>query len=75
MDHSSIIKIEPGKRGGKPRTRGMRISVSDVPGWLAGGQGVAEIIGDFPELTEDAIRACLAFGPELANRVPGDQTA
>ena len=75
MDYSSIITIEPGKRGGKPCIRGTRISVSDVLGWLAGGQSVAEIIEDFPELTEDDIRACLAFGSELANRVPGDQAA
>jgi len=38
MDYSQIITIEPGKRGGKPCIRGMRISVSDVLGWLAGGQ-------------------------------------
>ncbi|WP_353256208.1 DUF433 domain-containing protein [Hyphomonas sp.] len=75
MDYSSIITIEPGKRGGKPCIRGMRITVSDVLGWLASGMSVQEIIEDFPEITEEDIRACLAFGSDLASRVPGDQAA
>ncbi len=63
--YQDIITIEPGKRGGKPCIRGMRISVGDVLGWLAAGMTYDEIIGDFPELTQDDIRACLAFA---ANR-------
>jgi uncharacterized protein (DUF433 family) len=75
MDYSKIITVERGKRGGQPCIRGMRISVSDVLGFLSAGQSVEQIIEDFPELTLDDIRACLAFGADLASRAPGDQAA
>lgn len=61
MDYRNIITIEPGKRGGKPCIRRMRITVYDVLGWLAAGMSHAEIIENFPELTETDIKACLAF--------------
>ncbi|MEK7727365.1 MAG: DUF433 domain-containing protein [candidate division KSB1 bacterium] len=64
-DYQSIITIEPGKRSGKPCIRGMRITVGDVLGWLAAGMTHDEIMSDFPEITRDDIRACLAFA---ANR-------
>jgi uncharacterized protein (DUF433 family) len=64
-DYQNIITIEPGKRGGKPCIRGMRITVGDVLGWLAAGMTHEEILADFPELTVNDIRACLAFA---ANR-------
>lgn len=51
--------MEPGKRGGRPCIRGMRIAVADVLGWLAAGMSHAEILSDFPELTEADIRAAL----------------
>ena len=60
VDYRKIITIESGKRGGKPCIRRMRIAVSDVLGWLAAGMSHEEIINDFPELTEEDIRACLA---------------
>jgi uncharacterized protein (DUF433 family) len=62
---SEIITIEPGKRGGKPCIRHMRITVADVLGWLGSGMTLQEILDDFPELTEEDIRACLLFA---ANR-------
>ena len=65
MDYRDRITIESGKRGGKPCIRGMRITVYDVLGWLASGMSEAEILEDFPELTQADIRACLAFA---ANR-------
>lgn len=65
MDYREIITIEPGKRSGKPCIRGMRISVQDVLEYLAGGMTESEILDDFPELTRDDIRACIAFA---ANR-------
>jgi len=68
MTWQEIISIEPGKRGGKPCIRGMRITVADVLGWLASGMSHAEIIDDFPELTEDDIRACLAYAAETESR-------
>lgn len=65
MDYRDIITIEPGKRSGKPCIRGMRITVQDVLEYLAGGMTEEEILSDFPELTHEDIRACLAFA---ANR-------
>lgn len=64
MDYREIITIEPGKRSGKPTIRGMRITVQDVLEYLAGGMTEEEIISDFPELTRDDIRACLAFAAD-----------
>jgi uncharacterized protein (DUF433 family) len=64
MDYRRIITTEPGKRGGKPCIRGLRIAVQDVLEYLAGGMSEAEILADFPELTHDDIRACLAFAAD-----------
>ena len=64
MDYRNIITIEPGKRGGKPCIRNMRITVYDVLGLLAAGMFQAEILDDFPELTEIDIKACLAFAAD-----------
>jgi uncharacterized protein (DUF433 family) len=64
MNYRSIITIEPGKRGGRPVIRGMRIAVSDVLGWLAAGMTHEEILRDHSELTEDDIRACLAYAAD-----------
>jgi len=61
VDYRHIITIEPGKRGGKPCIRGMRITVGDVLGWLASGMTINEIVSDFPELTPEDIYAVLAF--------------
>ncbi len=61
MQYQDIITIEPGKRGGKPGIRGMRITVYDVLEYLASGMTHQEILNDFPYLTEDDIRACLSF--------------
>jgi uncharacterized protein (DUF433 family) len=61
MSYCDIITIEPDKRGGRPCIRRMRITIYDVLGWLATGMSTAEIIDDFPELTETDIKACLEF--------------
>ncbi|MYI94787.1 DUF433 domain-containing protein, partial [Candidatus Poribacteria bacterium] len=61
MNYRDIITIEPGKRGGKPCIRGMRITVYDVLDYLASGMSLNEILDDFPYLTETDIRACLAY--------------
>ena len=65
MQYANVITIEPGKRGGKPCIRGMRITVYDVLEYLASGMTQQEILGDFPYLTRDDILACLGFA---ANR-------
>ena len=63
------ITLEPGKRGGKPCVRSLRITVYDVLGWLAAGMSEAEILADYPELELADIRACLAFAAEREHRV------
>jgi uncharacterized protein (DUF433 family) len=69
MDYRQIITIEPGKRSGKPCIRGLRISVADVLDYLAGGMSEQEILTDFPDLTRDDIRACLAFAADREHRL------
>jgi uncharacterized protein (DUF433 family) len=68
MDYHGIITIEPGKRGGRPCIRGLRIAVSDVLGWLAAGMSQADILTDYPELTDADIRACLAYAADRERR-------
>ncbi len=68
MNYQEIITIEPGKRSGKPCIRGLRITVSDILEYLASGMS-NEIISDFPELTTDDIRACLAFAADRERKL------
>jgi len=63
------VTIDPGKRGGKPCIRGLRITVYDVLEYLASGMSEAEILADFPDLTSDDIRACLAFAADRERRL------
>lgn len=69
MDYSKIITIEPGKRGGKPCIRGLRITVYDVLGYLASGMSTEDILADFPDLTTEDIKACLAFAADRERRL------
>jgi uncharacterized protein (DUF433 family) len=62
------ITISPDVRSGKPCVRGTRITVYDVLEYLAGGMSEAEILEDFPALTQGDIRACLAFAAERERR-------
>ncbi len=65
MNHyREIITIEPDKRSGQPCIRGMRITVYDIFEYLASGMTVAEVLEDFPELTETDIRACFAYAAD-----------
>ena len=65
MSHyKDIITIEPDKRSGQPCIRGMRITVYDIFEYLASGMTVAEVLNDFPELTETDIRACFAYAAD-----------
>lgn len=63
------ITIEPGKRGGRPCIRGMRITVYDVLDWLAAGMSEAEILSEYPELAAEDIRACLAFAANREHQI------
>lgn len=71
MSYKDIITIEPGKRGGKPCIRGMRITVYDILEYLAGGMTPEQIVADFPELTIEDIRACLAFAADRERKLVG----
>ena len=64
MNYSDVITIEPGKRGGKPCIRGLRITVYDVLEYLASGMSHADVLREFPYLTEEDIRACLAYAAD-----------
>ncbi|HEV2148761.1 MAG TPA: DUF433 domain-containing protein [Longimicrobiaceae bacterium] len=69
MPLSERITMEPGKRGGKPCVRGLRITVYDVLGYLASGMSEDEILADFPDLERADVRACLAFAADQGRRV------
>ena len=68
MDYSRLITVDSGKRSGQPCIRGMRITVRDVLEYLAGGMTVAELLADFPELTPEDVRACLAYAADQLPR-------
>ena len=69
MDYSHLITIEPDKRSGQPCIRGLRMTVQDVLEYLASGMSVDEILTDFPDLTAEDIRACLAFAADRERRL------
>jgi len=71
MDYRGIITIEPGKRGGKPCIRGLRITVYDILDLLAAGMSESDILADYPDLTLDDIRASLAFAADRERRLVG----
>jgi uncharacterized protein (DUF433 family) len=69
MDYSGIITVEAGKRGGKPCIRGLRITVYDVLENLACGMTHDQLLQEFPYLTEEDIRACLAFAADRERKL------
>lgn len=69
MDYTKIITIEPDKRSGKPCIRGTRMTVTDVLEYLAGGMSPEEIVAEFPDLTLEDIRACLAFAADRERKL------
>ncbi len=64
MNYKERITIEPGKRGGKPCIRGLRITVYDVLDYLAAGMTSAQILTDFDYLMPEDIQACLAYAAD-----------
>lgn len=68
MNYSEYIFIDPNIRFGKPCIKQTRIAVYDVLGWLANGMSFEEIISDYPEVNEQAIRACLAFAADREHK-------
>jgi uncharacterized protein (DUF433 family) len=69
INYKAIIRRNPNKRFGKPCVRDTRITVYDVLGWLAIGMTYNEVISDFPELTMDDIKACLAFAADREHKL------
>jgi uncharacterized protein (DUF433 family) len=69
VDYQTIVTIDPSKRGGRPTIRCTRITVADVLGWLAAGMTANEILSDYPELTGEDTRACLACTADRERRV------
>jgi uncharacterized protein (DUF433 family) len=65
------ISVDPAIRFGKPCIRGTRITVGDVLGYLAGGMTEAQILADFPQITSEDLRACLAYAAERERRTTG----
>ena len=68
-DYREIITINPEKRFGKPCVRDTRISVFDVLGWLASGMSNAQILKDFPELSNEDISACLSYAADKERKI------
>lgn len=69
MSYQDRITIDPAKRGGKPCIRRLRITVYDVLEYLASGMSEADILNDFPDLTREDIRACLAFAADRERKL------
>lgn len=69
MDYRRIITIDPARCGGKPCIRGMRVTVYDVLDYLASGMSEDDILRDFPDLTKDDLRACLAFAADRERKL------
>jgi uncharacterized protein (DUF433 family) len=69
MDYQDYITIEPDKRSGKPCIRGLRITVYDVLDYMASGMTEDEILEDFPDLTKEDIKACLAFAADRERKL------
>ena len=69
INYRDIIAVDPGKRGGRPCIRGMRIAVADILGWLATGMSHDQVLSEYPELTEEDIRAALAYAADRERRV------
>lgn len=69
MDYRERITIEPGKRGGKPCIRGLRITVYEILDYLAAGMTTDQILADFPDLEVEDIRAVLAFAADRERKL------
>lgn len=68
MNYSDYISIDPNIRFGKPCVKQTRISVYDVLGWLASGMSHEQVVSDYPQLSEEAIRACLGYAADREHK-------
>ena len=60
------ISIDPGVCFGKPCIRGTRIWVSLILDFLAGGMSIEELLAEYPQLSEEDVRASIAYVSEMA---------
>lgn len=69
MDYREYITIDPEKRGGKPCIRGLRITVYEVLDYLSSDMTEDEILADFPDLTRQDLKACIAYAADVERRL------
>ncbi len=69
MDYRNYITVESNKRGGKPCVRGLRITVYEVLEYLASEMTEQEIVEDFPDLTREDLKACIAYAADRERRL------
>ena len=69
MNYKNIISINPEVRFGRPCVRNTRISVFDVLSYLASGMSEEEILSDYPELSSEDIKACLAYAADREHKI------
>jgi len=69
MNYKDYITIDPNKRGGKPSVRGLRITVYEVLEYLASDMSEDEILADFPDLTREDLKACIAFAADRERKL------
>lgn len=69
MHYQDYITVDPNKRGGKPCVRGLRITVYEVLEYLASDMTEAEILHDFPDLTREDLKACIAFAADRERKL------
>jgi uncharacterized protein (DUF433 family) len=69
MNYQDHITIDPNKRRGKPCVRGLRITVYEVLEYLASDMTEEEILGDFPDLTREDLKACIAFAADRERKL------
>ena len=69
MNYQDYITIDPNKRAGKPCVRGLRITVYEVLEYLASDMTEDEILADFPDLTREDLKACIAFAADRERKL------
>jgi uncharacterized protein (DUF433 family) len=66
MDYQQYILRDPQICGGEPVVKGTRVTIRTILASLAEGATIEEILKDFPTLTEDDVRAVIAFAAASA---------
>jgi uncharacterized protein (DUF433 family) len=72
-EYNNYISLDKNIRFGRPCITGTRIAVEDVIQWISSGMSVEDIMNDFPELNNDQINACIAYGSPNARHETRNQ--